>query len=193
MKVVEEQKPIRMNRQTWIQAAFDALAETGIEGVRVEVLAKRMEVTKGGFYWHFRDRPELLDVVLETWKTGRIETITEHASSAGAGPRATLERLLEKYVGHTNPHGTAIELAIRNWAQRDDGAARAVAEVDAVRLSRVADLYREMGLNGTAAHARAYLFYSYVFGQSLLVVEGADPDLRATRKRCLQWLIDGDA
>ena len=34
---------------------------TGVEGVRVEVLAKNLGVTKGGFYRRFRDRAALLD------------------------------------------------------------------------------------------------------------------------------------
>ena len=56
----------------WIEAGFAELARSGIAGVRVEVLAKSLGVTKGGFYRRFRDRAALLGAMLEVWREGRI-------------------------------------------------------------------------------------------------------------------------
>ena len=39
------------------------------------MLAKRCGVTKGSFYWHFRDRQDLLQAILEHWRLGRIRDI----------------------------------------------------------------------------------------------------------------------
>ena len=49
----------------WIEAGFRQLARAGVEGVRVEVLAKHLGVTKGGFYRRFRDRAALLTDMLQ--------------------------------------------------------------------------------------------------------------------------------
>ena len=65
----------QLDRDAWIKASLDVLAEKGLDGIRVEVLAKRLKVTKGSFYWHFKDRRDLFDAMLETWKTGRIKDI----------------------------------------------------------------------------------------------------------------------
>ena len=35
--------------EAWIAAGFAEIARAGVEGVRVEVLAKNLGVTKGGF------------------------------------------------------------------------------------------------------------------------------------------------
>ena len=51
----------------WIEAGFRELARSGVEGVRVEVLAKNLGVTKGGFYRRFKDRAALLDGLLQSW------------------------------------------------------------------------------------------------------------------------------
>ena len=64
-----------LDREAWIEAAIGTLAEHGVAGVRVESLAKSLGVTKGSFYWHFRDRPDLLAAVLDFWKQGRISDI----------------------------------------------------------------------------------------------------------------------
>ena len=49
------------------------LAEHGVESVRVEVLARDLGVSKGSFYWHFRDRGELLEKLLARWEDGETQ------------------------------------------------------------------------------------------------------------------------
>ncbi|MHC4350247.1 MAG: TetR/AcrR family transcriptional regulator, partial [Planctomycetota bacterium] len=53
-------KAMRKSKAHWFQAALAALAREGIQGVRVERLARDLGVAKSGFYWHFRDRDDLL-------------------------------------------------------------------------------------------------------------------------------------
>src|ERR1700743_1416313 len=101
---------------TWIKAGFAELAKTGVEGVRVEVLAKNLGVTKGGFYRRFRDRAALLDGMLQTWRTGRIAAIDKQTSLDGANARERLRALITLYSERMNTEGMAVELAIRQWA-----------------------------------------------------------------------------
>ena len=42
--------------QDWVAAGLAELAKGGVDSVRVEVLAERLGVTKGGFYRRFKDR-----------------------------------------------------------------------------------------------------------------------------------------
>ena len=161
----------------WIKAGFAELAKTGVEGVRVEVLAKNLGVTKGGFYRRFRDRAALLDGMLAEWSAGRIAAIEQQASLDGESARDRLAALIRLYSERMNTEAIAIELAIRQWARTDEAAAEAVASVDAARLKNVAQLYCATGLEPEEADARAFLFYCFVFGQSLLFLE------RGMRKR----------
>lgn len=161
----------------WIKAGFAELARSGVEGVRVEVLAKNLGVTKGGFYRRFKDRGALLGSMLAEWSTGRIALIAHQASLDGETARDRLQALIRLYSERMNTDAIAIELAIRQWARADEVAAEAVASVDAARLKNVAQLYRATGLGAEDADARAFLFYCFVFGQSLLFLE------RGMRKR----------
>ena len=161
----------------WVEAGLTELARSGVEGVRVEVLAKNLGVTKGGFYRRFADRAALLGAMLERWREGRSTAIAQQTSLHGQEPRERLRAVIQLYSERLNPDGMAIELAIRQWARSDEGAAAAVANVDAARLKHVAELYRATGLEAEAAEAQAFLFYCFIFGQSLLFVE------RGPRKR----------
>ena len=162
---------------TWIRAGFAELARTGVEGVRVEVLAKNLGVTKGGFYRRFKDRAALLEAMLRDWSSGRIAAIEQQASLEGETARERLKGLTRLYSERMNTEGMAIELAIRQWARSDEAASAAVASVDAARLKNVALLYRATGLSSDEADAQAFLFYCFIFGQSLLFLE------RSPRKR----------
>ena len=147
-------RPDRLDAPAWIAAAFDTLADHGIDAVRVEPLAKALAVTKGSFYWHFADRRALIDAMLAQWSEARIEAIRGQAGGAGS-PTVILLRLADLYTRHGNVRGLAIELAIRAFARSDEGAAKAVRAVDSERLKHVAALFERLGWPAGDASARA--------------------------------------
>ncbi|HEU0061739.1 MAG TPA: TetR/AcrR family transcriptional regulator [Hyphomicrobiaceae bacterium] len=176
----------------WVEAALAALAEGGIERVRVEVVAERLGVTKGGFYRRFKDRRALLDAMLETWRAGRIAVIQQQTALAGLSPRERLKALVQLYTERVSAQGMAIELAIRQWARADESAAAAAAGVDAARLQAVAELYRRLGLSADDAQGRAILFYAFIFGQSLLFLTHAPRRRASLLAACADTLTDID-
>ena len=177
----------------WIEAGFAELARSGVDGVRVEVLAKHLGVTKGGFYRRFRDRAALLDGMLQSWRSGRIAAIEKQTSLDGATARERLRALVRLYSERINPQGMAVELAIRQWARSDQVAAGAVANVDAARLKSVAQLYRASGLPADQADAQAFLFYCFIFGQSLLFLERGPRKRAQLISQSAEKLLDDEA
>src|SRR5665811_1797884 len=77
---------------SWIEAGFKEIARSGVEGVRVEVLAKNLGVTKGGFYRRFRDRAALLDGILQSWSAGRTADPAMGPLRRGGGRRGCERR-----------------------------------------------------------------------------------------------------
>src|SRR6478736_2051253 len=83
--------------ESWIEAGLEEIARAGVEGVRVEVLAKNLGVTKGGFYRRFRDRAARLEAMLQNWSAGRIAAIEAQTSLDGATARERLRALIRLY------------------------------------------------------------------------------------------------
>lgn len=166
-----------LDAAAWIEAAFDALAEGGIEAVRVDPLAKRLGVTRGSFYWHFTDRAALHTAMLKEWRkrqSYRVATRIEHQTTA---PDERLRQTLAlPHAGPRAKRAAAIELAIRLWSRRDAEAAKAVAHIDRVRLNYYAKLYGEMGHPPAQARKRAFMFYSALLAQAFIVTD-ADTDV----------------
>jgi AcrR family transcriptional regulator len=173
----------------WVAAGIAALAEGGVDRVRVEVLAERLGVTKGGFYRRFRDRRALLDAILDAWSEGRIAAIDRQTALGEASPDQRLRAVVKLFSERISAQGMAIELAIRQWARSDRAAAAAVARVDDRRLKNVAELYRRMGLTPQDAQARAVLLYAFIFGQSLLVLEQTPRKKAALIAACTGVLV----
>ncbi len=102
------------SRDDWIEAAWAALGEGGVEAVRVERLARKLDVTKGSFYWHFKDRQDLIDALMDRWfglrdEDGRL------ADGEDPDPARRIWKVFERAVAR-GTRGQAASL--RFWAQR---------------------------------------------------------------------------
>jgi AcrR family transcriptional regulator len=124
----------RRTREDWLRAARLALLHKGPEGVRVEPLARDLGVTKGSFYWHFRDRGELLETLLVEWEQ---ETALLTEALRLADPRDELPAI----VAELDRRNTASEkgespsdAAIFAWAASDAAVARRANAAEAERL-----------------------------------------------------------
>ncbi len=184
------EKPPRpqLDRAAWVQAALDTLADEGVTGIRVEVLAKRLHVTKGSFYWHFKDRQDLLAGVLDVWKDGRIRDLIKQTRPEPGKEQAQLFHVIDVYSASRNKKGILIELAMREWARRDSLAAATVEEVDAWRLRCARELFLAIGLPLHEASTRSMLLYAYVFGVSMMNCEKFDGDIARMKADILELI-----
>ncbi len=179
----------QLGREAWVDAAIDALADDGVGGIRVEAIAKALEVTKGSFYWHFSNRDDLLLAVLERWKDGRIKDIVKQTECAPGDERAQIEHVLSTYSVGRSRKGMRIELAVRDWASRDTRAAATVRAVDATRFDRARALFERYGMSAQQAASRSILVYAYVFGQSLMDCEKFDTDIARARTDIMAMIV----
>jgi AcrR family transcriptional regulator len=158
-------------KQNWLRAGLDALRKGGVGAVRVERLAAEVGVTKGSFYWHFRDRGALLDALLEFWSREMTDAEFERIDQLRGGLEARLgalaEDVLEKGIGRYDP-------AIRAWARHDRKVAAAVAQVDRRRVRALAGLFEDAGFAAAAARTRARLFYTFLLGEPQVRAPGRE-------------------
>ena len=152
--------PTRTPRSTWIEAGLRALAAGGPDAVRVEPLAKPLGVTRGGFYWHFADRRALLDEMLDTWERATIDEVIERVESQGGDPEAKLLRL----SGLTSSGVVAVDLAVRDWARRDQAVAERLRRIDDRRMDYLRSLFAALCPDPDEVETRCLLYYSLLIG-----------------------------
>jgi AcrR family transcriptional regulator len=122
------------------------LARQGIESVRIEVLARELGVSKGSFYWHFRDRDDLLLRVLSHWEQQQVAWLcAEEALAAGAANAA--DRWVRFVERSLEPGRIHEEIAIRAWARKDERVAARVADVEARKARVIASVLADIGFS----------------------------------------------
>jgi AcrR family transcriptional regulator len=125
-----------LGRNDWLKAARLALLEGGVEAVRVEKLARALRVTKGSFYWHFKDREELLDLLLREWE-GEAAEIERHLGQGSSREKTMkLLQLLVERARLSEQGDVPSDAAIFAWASMSPEVARRVnrCELERIRL-----------------------------------------------------------
>jgi AcrR family transcriptional regulator len=149
----------RLDRVDWLDAGLAALADAGPAGVKIPAVAKRLGVTKGSFYWHFRDLETYEDALLAAWEERYTDEVVRLVGSGGNATER-LRRLLD-LAFETD---TKLARAIRHWSANDARARRAQGRVDLRRLTYIAGLLRDLGWTTKEAAALARWTYSAVIG-----------------------------
>jgi AcrR family transcriptional regulator len=170
--------------EDWLRAAAKRLVKAGAAAVAVEALARDLGVTKGSFYWHFRDRPALLAALLAQWEARATAPLVERLRTLPGGPSARLQALLATVAAEG---GGSLDPAMRGWALIDGEARAALERVDETRLAFIAGEFAALGFAPAEAGTRARLLYLHLLGEHALAL-APSKDRQAAGERVLALL-----
>ncbi len=161
--------PTRTPRGSWIDEGLRALAAGGPDAVRIELLARELGVTRGGFYWHFVDRRALLGEILDAWERLSVDEVIERVEGEGGAARAKLRRLSALAASSDEP--LRIDLAVRDWARREPTVAKRLRRVDDRRMDYLRSLFGAFCPDTDDVEARCMVFYSLWIGSHFIAAD----------------------
>jgi AcrR family transcriptional regulator len=161
--------PTRTPRSSWIAEGLRALAAGGPDAVRIEPMAQALGVTRGGFYWHFDDRRALLEEILDAWERATVDEVIERVESDGGDARGRLRRLSALAVSSDEP--LRIDLAVRDWARREQTVADRLRRVDNRRMDYLRSLFGGFCSDEDDVEARCLVFYSLWIGSHFIAAD----------------------
>jgi len=160
---------MRTPRGTWIEQGLQALAEGGVDAVRVEALAKALGVTKGGFYGYFADRGALLTEMLDTWERESVDDVLDRI---GRERGDVLDQVrLAGQLTFNSERLFPVDLAIRAWARRDQAVAARLRRVDNRRMRLLRDAISTFCSDPDEVEARSLLAFCLAIGTHLVTVD----------------------
>ncbi|GAA0984284.1 TetR/AcrR family transcriptional regulator [Acrocarpospora macrocephala] len=162
----------RTPRDRWIEEGLRALAAGGPDAVRIEVLAKKLGVTKGGFYGSFADRDALLKAMLDTWERESIDEVLDRVEREGGDPRTKIQRA--GVLTFSSDRLLPIDLAIRDWARRDEAVAERLRRVDNRRMALLRELIGTFCSDPDEVEARSLLAFCLAIGEHFLAADHGD-------------------
>ena len=149
----------RLGKKDWIDEGLSVLTESGYEGIKIDRLCKRLNISIGSFYHHFKNIDDYIEKMILEWETrsyGAYQAILEHES----GPEFKLERLYES----TMDMPPKLEVAIRAWSFQNDFIGRSVDKIDKRRVKLLVGLFSEMGYDIDMSKSLAEVNYSSYLG-----------------------------
>lgn len=153
-------------RESWIEAGLELLAERGPEAVRVETLAAKLGVTKGGFYGYFDGRPALLVEMLDTWERRCTNEVLATVAVEG-GDAASMIRRAGQLTFSEGMH--RLDLAVRNWARHDPAVARRLRRIDNQRMAFLRKMFGSFLSDPDEIEARSTLAFTLAIGRHFIV------------------------
>lgn len=175
------------SRDDWIDAAWEALGEGGVEGVRIEQLARGLGVTKGSFYWHFKNRQGLIDALLDRWFSMREENREEFLAE-NPDPAERMWKVIERGITR-GTRGQAA--ALRFWAQRHREVAKRIEAADAQRMAMFVEQFRSLGFGPEEAGRRAEIYQAVITAEFLRNGSHSIQERLAAARRQHEALVSG--
>ena len=146
------------SKDDWLEAGLNVLGTTSVAEISVEALAKRLGIAKSGFYWHFKDRREYLNLLLEYWYREIIEVISENEQINELEPVTRLITVVEMIFRHDL---VKYELALHQWAKTDKRADKVMRKANRVRIEFAKTIFAELGFDEDEIEIRSMLTLIY--------------------------------
>lgn len=155
---------VRTPRAAWVDAGLRALATGGPDAIRIEVLAESLGVSKGGFYWHYAGRQAFLQEMLDSWERAVVDDVIAIVESRPRGAKEKLERL----YGLAEGVDLEVELAVREWARRDDDVSARLHRIDNRRMDYLRKLFAQLIPDEDEVEARCLTVFSMFIGSNFV-------------------------
>ena len=153
----------RLTPEDWLAAAERWLIVGGIDGVKIGPLAAHLNVSRGSFYWHFRDRDHLLQVLLARWRGKSRSMFQGLVEGDKASGMEEFVRLVHLWVDESD-FNPALESAMRDWGRTAPEVAAVVKAVDEERIACIKRIFLDFGYAEQEAFIRARITYFHQVG-----------------------------
>ena len=176
----------RVSKDQWLARALEVFTREGEPGVRIEALARDIGVAKAGFYWHFKDRADLLDQLLDYWAHEYTEVVTSNEALLQLPAAERLLAVMEMIWEHNL---AGLDLHFHVWARKEAKVARKVQQVLRKRLDYLTSIFSEAGFSGDELEMRARLFVAYTSNETLMFRFKSKEQARRLLKRRWRLLL----
>ncbi|WP_339110040.1 TetR/AcrR family transcriptional regulator [Thioclava sp. GXIMD4216] len=153
----------RGSSELWLDAAYQALVAKGVDAVKIMPLANSLKLSRTSFYWFFKDRGQLLAALLERWEKATTAALIAATESYAASRPEAMLNVITIFMSEAQ-FDTALELAVRAWAQRDPSVLARLQANDARRLEALRAMLLRWGFAPADADVRARTIYLVQIG-----------------------------
>jgi AcrR family transcriptional regulator len=161
--------PTVPSRSEWLEAGLVSLADDGPNGLRIDRLCRRLNVSKGSFHHHFAGAGDFKQALLATYETRVVEALDRAITQTKAvTPKDALAGLTGAITSRAGFYQPDLEVAMRAWAFSDPEVRTVQERIDERRLASLHGIWSQILDDPPAAYTAALLPYLVGIGASLV-------------------------
>jgi AcrR family transcriptional regulator len=158
MQQTENETGWRGSPEVWLETAYDALVEAGVDAVRIMPLAKKLKLSRTSFYWFFKDREELLAALIERWRAKNTGNLIKQTEAYAESIAEAILNVFDCWLD-SDLFDSEFEFAVRSWALQAPEVAAEISAADDARIAALTDMFVRFGYDGVHADVRARTIY----------------------------------
>lgn len=177
---VVNKKERKYTREQWLKKALDVISGQDFGSIVIDNILASMRVTKGSFYWHFKDRNDFLEKLVTYWDESFTKNVMRHIGEMKGDAD---ERLLELMMYVTRKRLARYDAAILSLAHNEPHISSQITDVFESRIDFVASLFAEMGYKGLDLELRSRMVVTFMSQeQNILSQKPAKEQIKLIKK-----------
>ncbi|HLZ64979.1 MAG TPA: TetR/AcrR family transcriptional regulator [Aliidongia sp.] len=153
----------RGSPEVWLEAAYESLLESGVDAVKIQPLAKKLNLSRTSFYWFFDDREALLQALIARWREKNTGNIVKQTEAYAETVAEAMLNLFDCWLDR-NLFDSQLEFAVRSWALQSPDILAEVQQADFIRLEAIKRMLLRFGHTDIAADVHSRTVYLVQIG-----------------------------
>mgnify|MGYP000224046122 CR=1 FL=1 len=148
-----------MTKQDWIDSSLKLVSKNGADVLKIDILCKKLKVTKGSFYHHFKNRSDFINSLMIHWYEKTTLAFIKQANTE----ENALERLnkLDQVIATNDIEA---EMHLRAWGLKEPSIVIHLEKIDDQRQSYLQSCFVELGMDVHIAKDVAMIAYAQLLG-----------------------------
>ena len=162
----------RLNKEKWLKTGLDILNKTSYTDIKIEYLCKRLKVTKGSFYHHFKNINDYYSKLFEYLfiKNGiDLDQFIEDITT----PKERLNYINRQIIKNISKE----KVSVRAWSSHNKEVKQQLDKADVMRIEYFTKLYLDIGLDPKKASIIAKLNIALLVGICQLFYNGSKSEI----------------
>lgn len=132
-----------MTKEDWIDSSLKLVSKHGTDVLKIDSLCKKLKVTKGSFYHHFKGHKVFIEELLEYWYVKFTKDIIDEIKEFQENPLKQIE-LLNTIIYSKDLN---IEIEFRAWGLRNKLVLPYMEKIDKERILVIKNIQNKLNPN----------------------------------------------
>lgn len=150
-----------MTKEDWLDSSLKLVSKYGADVLKIDSLCKKLKLTKGSFYHHFKSHKVFIEEILEYWYLTFTKNIIDEIKEFETNPLKQIE-LLNKIIYSKDLN---IEIEFRAWGLRNKLILPYMEKIDKERILVIKNIQNKLNPNSddkTNENMATYIYCQFI-------------------------------